>query len=121
MASVSKFIGIGRITKDLELKDIGSCKLVNFSMAFNSTHKDGDKVTYLNFVAFNKVAEILSNNISKGSELWVEAMPQNKEYMKDGVKITTVNFIVSEFKFIGGRKEQNDNQMENYIEMTHHG
>ena len=66
------FIGIGRITKDLELKQLnGGKSLCNFTIAINRVYEK-DKADFINCVVWNKSAEYLVKYGSKGALVAVE-------------------------------------------------
>ena len=90
--NVNKFIGVGRLGADPELKQINSdFKVVNFSMAFSEsyTNKSGEKVEntdWLNFQASNRTAEVIEKYVKKGDQLYVEGKVKTRSWDKDGVK-----------------------------------
>lgn len=91
--NVNKFIGIGRLGQNPELKQISSdFKVVNFSMAFSETWTDkqtGEKkesTDWHNFVASNRTAEVIEKYVKKGDQLYVEGKLKTRSWDKDGVK-----------------------------------
>lgn len=90
--NVNKFIGIGRLGQDPELKQINQdFKVVNFSMAFSEsyTNKSGEKVEntdWLNFQSSNRTAEVIEKYVKKGDQLYVEGKVKTRSWEKDGVK-----------------------------------
>ena len=67
---------IGRITNDLQLKTIGTGKVVNFSVAINNK----DKATFINVTAFNQIAENLCKYQKKGSQIGITGYLQDNNY-----------------------------------------
>lgn len=75
---INKAIIVGNITRDPELKSLPSGqKVCTFSVATNRTwkDKDGEKqeaVDYHNVCCFGKQAEVISQWMKKGSQIYVE-------------------------------------------------
>jgi len=63
-------MGIGNITKDFELKQVGETNLVNFRIAVND-RKDDENTLFLNITAFGKLAELSSQFLGKGSKVFI--------------------------------------------------
>lgn len=66
----------GNITKDIELKYIGNNRIVNFTVAHSERRWDSSQrknvevgSTYINCVAFGRLAENIANNLSKGQRV----------------------------------------------------
>lgn len=102
---MNKFIAIGRITNNIELKTTTSGKYVtNFGLAINRNFKNADgerESDFLNCVAFNKLAETISKYLKKGDLIGIEGSIQTRKYTdKDGnnryateVKIDNIDFL----------------------------
>lgn len=102
---MNKFIGIGRLTKDPELRYTQSEKAVaNFDIAINRafTNKDGEKETdFFKVVIWNKQAENCKKYLTKGSQVAVEGELQNRSYEnKDGLKVSITEVIASNIEFL---------------------
>lgn len=99
---------IGRITNDLELKDAGTVKLVNFNIAVNKTGKSGEAV-FVSCVAFREVAENLVKFQKKGNLIAIKGSLNNNEYQdKDGNKRSYMNVIANNIQFLESRNKEND-------------
>lgn len=69
---MNKFIGVGRLVKDPELKTVGKDKtLANFSIAINRAYQK-DATDFLNCTVWGKTAEYLSKYAKKGQLVAVE-------------------------------------------------
>lgn len=94
---------IGNLVRDPEFKfvaqaGIGIC---NFCIAVSDDYdyKNDDKTQFPEFVAFNKTAEFIANNVEKGCKVVVEAkMSTDKWKTEDGQKRSKVKFVVENFK-----------------------
>jgi len=78
MADLNSFNGTGRLGKDVEIRQAGESKVVNFSIAIDGHKKDD--TTWLTCVAWNKQAEFLSNYAQKGSHVRVSGRIQVREH-----------------------------------------
>ena len=121
--AVNKFIGIGNLGKDPELRFMtngnGVC---NISIAITERYKDKDgeqkEVTeWVNVVFFGKLAEIAGQYLSKGSQVYVEGKLKTEKYEKDGQTRYTTKVVAEKMQMLGGKgeskpKEPRQNQAE---------
>lgn len=79
---------VGRLTKKPELKKTQSgVDITSFTLAINKYTKDGEKVNFINCVAFNKTAENIAQFMDKGNELLVKGSIETSSWDKeDGTK-----------------------------------
>jgi single-strand DNA-binding protein len=98
--NLNKVFLIGRITTDIEMRSIPSGQSVcTFSLATNRTwkNKDGQKQEDSQFhriVLWQRLAEIASQFLSKGSLVMIEGRIQNRSWEgKDGTKRYTTEII----------------------------
>jgi single-strand DNA-binding protein len=114
MSGINKMMVLGRIVKDPELKSIpNGTQVCEFTVVTNEryTDKAGNKqeeTEFTNFTAWGKQAEIIANNKKKGDEIFIIAKKKTKTWDKDGQKQYKTEFIVSEFEFIGGNKNNSN-------------
>ena len=86
MASYNKFIGIGRLGRDPEIRYMPSGDaMATFSLAFSENWKDAqgnkkEKTTWINCKMFGKVAEIAGQYLKKGSLIQIEGSIGVDEY-----------------------------------------
>ncbi len=105
---------IGRITKDIELKQTESeIKYTRFSIAVSRNYKNegGEYDTdFFNVVAWRKTAEFISNHFKKGSRIAISGKLQTNKYTdKEGVERTSVEIVAEDVDFID-KKETNEEQ-----------
>jgi single-strand DNA-binding protein len=112
MASVNKFIGIGNLTKDPEIRHLPSGESVaNCSIACNEQWKNkaGEKqesVEFINITFYRKLAEVAANYLRKGSSVYIEGRLETKKWTdKAGVERYTTGIVVSEMKMLGKAPE----------------
>lgn len=102
---------IGNLTKDVELRNTPSGKMVgSATLATNKviTDQAGNKnkyATFHNLVMWGKAAEIIAQYAHKGSKLYIEGEIDNRSYDgKDGIKRYVTEIIVREFEFLDSAK-----------------
>jgi single-strand DNA-binding protein len=106
---MNKIVLLGRLTRDIELRQAGETSVANFSLAVNRTFKrDGEPdADFFNCVAFGKRAETLAQYVHKGNQLAVEGHVQMGQYTnKDGANVKTFEVVVDCFDFIGSKSER---------------
>ncbi|WP_160693450.1 single-stranded DNA-binding protein [Clostridium sp. C2-6-12] len=105
---MNKVYLIGRVTKDLEVQHYGSNErsYVKFTLAvdeYNPTTKE-KSANFINIVAFDRKAEILSQYISKGYKLSIQGKLRTGIYLdKHNEKKYTVDIILDDFDFIDNK------------------
>lgn len=111
--SVNKWIGLGNVGKDPDVKTTGGGTMVaNFSLACSDRRKDAqgnwqDYTEWIDLVAFKRTAEIIRDYVRKGSKLYVEGKLQTRNWEKDGVKHYRTEVLIDELVLLdgGGKRE----------------
>ena len=107
---------IGRLTNDVEVRKTSTNKSVSsFSIAVdNLAKKDGEKTTsFFNCNAWNSVAETLSKYTRKGDRIAISGSLIQRNYEKNGEKISVVEINVNSITLIENKKENASTQSEN--------
>jgi len=112
MASVNKWIGIGNLGRDPESRYTASGEAIcNFSIACTETWKDkqtGERKEMTEWVrisAFGKLAEICSQYLKKGSQVYVEGSLRTRKWTdKDGQERYTTEIRCDDMKMLGSRQ-----------------
>ena len=106
--SVNKWIGVGNLTRDPELRySAAGTAVCNFSVACNESYKDRDgnrqeKVEYINIVAWRQLAEICGKYLTKGKQVYLEGKIQTRSYDdRDGNKRYITEIVVDEMQMLG--------------------
>ena len=99
---------IGRVTRDLELQYFGieERKYVKFSLAVDEYKSITKEYTtnFIDIVAFDRNAEVLSEYITKGRKLSIEGKIRTGSYLdKNNTKKYTVDIILEDFDFIDNK------------------
>ena len=102
---------IGRLTRDPELKTIGSgTSLCKISIANNRSYTSGgekrEEVNYFNATAWGKRAEVLAQYARKGSQLAISGSLKQRTWDgTDGKKQSAIDITIEDFQFLGGKRE----------------
>lgn len=106
--SVNKWIGIGNLTKDAELKYTPSGAAVcSFTIACNERFKGKDgqqqeRAEFINIVAWSKLAEICGKYLTKGKQVYIEGRIQTRSYDdKDGNKRYITEIVAEQMQMLG--------------------
>ena len=106
---VNKFIGIGHLGKDPEIRTIESGKVASFSIALTEKWKDRngekqEKTNWINCLVFGPKAEVIEKYVKKGDKIYIEGKISIDSYVKDEVKMYATKIIVQDFTMLGGNK-----------------
>ena len=106
---MNKWFGIGRLAQDPEVRYTQSGKAVaSFNLAVNR-YGQKDSADFIPIVAWEKLAEVIGNNLKKGSQVLVEGRMQVRSYeTQDGQKRRATEVIVQTVEFLGSKKSDND-------------
>ncbi len=107
---INQVVLVGRVVKELDLKYTQSGKAVaRFNLAVNRDFKDANGDSQADFPScqvWGKTAEVMADNLRKGSLIDVTGRIQTGSYEKDGQRIYTTDVVVEKFHFL---EAKNDN------------
>ena len=110
--SVNKVILVGRLGKDPELKYTPSgAPMAKFSLATDESFKDktGEKqnrTEWHNIVAWNKLAEICGEYLTKGKLVYIEGSIRSRQWQdQSGNKRTAYDIIANNMQMLGSKAE----------------
>lgn len=120
MASVNKVIIIGHLGKDPETRYAPSGDAIcNLTVATSETWKDkatGEKkeaTEWHRVVMFQKLAEIATQYLRKGSQVYIEGRLQTRKWQdKDGTDRYTTEIRADQMKMLGGKSDGAERQSE---------
>lgn len=102
---------IGRLGKDPEARfmpDGGA--VTNFSLAVGWKTKDKEGTEWVRICTFGKLAEICSQYLAKGKQVYVSGRMRTREYEKDGDKRYVTEVVADQMQMLGGRADEGDNE-----------
>ena len=107
---MNKVIILGRLTADPEIRYTQAGKAVaSLTIAVNRGF-GSDSADFINCVAWEKLAEIIGNNLSKGSQVLVEGRMQNRSYENNqGEKRFITEVVINNIEFVGSKKKNEAN------------
>ena len=115
MAGYSKVIMVGNLTRDPELKYLGSGTAVtNFSVAVNRKwKKDGvekEEVSFIDCTAWARTAEGIAEHFEKGKPILVEGHLKQESWddAQTGAKRSKLKVVVEAFQFVGGKRSDSE-------------
>ena len=101
---MNKWIGIGRLTKDVDFRLTNTgVAVANFTLAISRPFlQNGERQTdYINCVTWRKQAENLSTYVKKGDQVAVEGMIQTRNYEgKDGKRVYVTEVMAESIQFL---------------------
>lgn len=112
MPSVNKVILIGRLGKDIDLRQTGvGSSIANLTLATDRRYKDGQgnsqtETEWHSVVFFGKTAEVASQYLCKGSLIYVEGRLRTRKYTdKQGIERYATDIIGETMQFLDSKKE----------------
>jgi len=112
---MNKVVLIGRLVRDPEMRYTQSGKaFATFTLAvdrrFSKQNNNQPTADFIPCMAWDKLAEIIGNNLAKGRRVGVEGHLQTRTYdAKDGSKRSAFEVVVNELEFLDA-KQQNQGQ-----------
>lgn len=106
--SINQVILMGNLTRDPELRTTGSGQSVcSFSLAINRSWQDQngqqqDAVDYFDITVWGKLAELVSQYLSKGRRCLVQGRLSQSTWEQDGQKRSKVEVVASDVTFLDG-------------------
>lgn len=108
---VNKVILVGNLGNDPDVRYTASgAAVANISIATSESWKDKntgeqqDKTEWHRVVFFNRLAEIVSEYLKKGSQIYVEGRLQTRKWQdKEGTDRYTTEIVANEMQMLGGR------------------
>ena len=112
------FSGIGRLTKDVDLKYTSNgLAVARFTIAINRSFKNKNgnyEADFINCVAFGKRAETIANYVKKGNRFGVTGRIQTGSYQNEqGQTVYTTDVVVDGFTFLESNNQQQPTQQQN--------
>lgn len=123
--SLNKVLLIGNLTRDPELRYTPSGAAVcTIGLATNRswTTETGEKkeeVEYHRLVAWNKLAELCSQLLSKGRKIYIEGRLQTRTWQaQDGQQRQTTEIVMDDMIILDSRRTQEDSETSTYMPQT---
>ena len=105
---MNHFVGIGRLTREPNVKYTQSGKAyASFTLAIDRRRSTDGKqqADFIQCVAWEKTAEIISQYVSKGQKIAVDGRIQTRSYEQDGRKVYVTEVVVQCMEGCGSKGE----------------
>lgn len=114
MANLNKVLLIGNLTRDPELRYTpGGTAVASFGLAMNrkfrsSSGEDREETCFVEVNAFGRQAEVISEYMSKGRQIFVEGRLHLDQWedKQSGAKRSKLTVTAENFQFLGGPSDQ---------------
>lgn len=106
---MNRVILVGRLAQDPEVRYTANGKAVaTFSLAVSRRVGQGQEATdFIPIVSWEKLAEIIGNNLTKGRRILVEGRLQIRSYeAQDGQKRRVAEVIAQNIEFLDSKQQQ---------------
>ena len=121
MSGVNKWIGIGRLGKDPEVRHLESgATVANFSIACSESYKDKsgnrvDNTEWINIVLWKGLAEIAEKYLTKGTQVYIEGKLTTRSWEKDGITRYITEVVGSSMTMLGGNGNNGSSERNNSV------
>ena len=121
---MNKFIGVGNLTKEGELRSTESGKIIysnSLAMRNDFKNKYGEYDTeFINFSVWGKTAEYLKKYAKKGNKVLIEGRIATRSYdAQDGTKRYVTEVIVSNAELVSYKKDDEENVPQSDTQLNH--
>ncbi len=109
MANFNKVILLGNLTRDVEMRHTqGGQALAKFGMAINRKYtvngEAKETTCFVDLTAWGRQAEVLSQYVKKGSQLFIEGRLEYSTWEAEGGgKRSKLEVVVENFQFVGSK------------------
>ncbi len=108
MASYNRVVLLGNLTRDPELRYIGSGTAVSdIGLAINDRVKRNnewvEETTFVDVTLWGRTAEVANEYLSKGSSVLIEGRLKLDTWEKDGQKRSKLKVVGEKMQMVGGR------------------
>lgn len=118
---MNKWCGLGRLTRDPEIKGDGEKKVARYTLAVDRRFSKEKEADFIPCVCFGKSAEFAEKYLKKGTKMAVTGRIQTGSYEnKDGQKVYTTDIIVEEQDFAEskGNSENTASSDNDFMDMS---
>ena len=100
MANFNKFIGLGRLTADIELRHVGDddTAVADVTLAVDNTYRGKTSTAFIPVTLWGSQAQFANDYLGKGSLVMVEGRVQVDEWEKDEEKYSKLKVVASKLE-----------------------
>jgi len=111
---MNKVVVSGNLTRDPELRAVGSTSILEIGLAVNERIKENnewvDRPNFFNVTVWGNRADALSKMLSKGSKVLISGRLRWSQWETDGQKRSKVEIVADDVELCGQR-----NQIESHV------
>lgn len=100
---------IGRIVRDIELRDVGDGKIVLNNVVAIQRHyrtENGNEADFIPFVVWGKRAELIEEYCNKGDLIGLSGKMQSRSYQNNELEtVYVVELLVNEVQLLQPKKQ----------------
>lgn len=101
----------GRLTRDPELKNVGSTQVCKFALAVSRKFKDTEETIFMDIAVWGAQAPACGQYLKKGSNALVQGTLKEERWnAQDGTPKTKIVVNADKVVFLGGKKDDRDDQ-----------
>lgn len=107
--SVNRAILLGRVGKDVEVKEVGGVKCAAFTIATSERYKDKngevkENTEWHNIVAWRTTADICERFVRKGDQVYVEGKIKYRTWESNGEKRYATDIVADKVELLAKRE-----------------
>ncbi len=109
MASHNRVIILGNLTRDVEVRYLQSGMAVaDIGVAVNDRRKNQqgewvEETTFVDVTLWGRTAEVASEYLNKGSQIFIEGRLKYDTWEKDGQKRSKLSVVCEKMQMVGGK------------------
>jgi single-strand DNA-binding protein len=106
MSSINSIVLVGNLTRDPEVKYVGSnnTAVASSGIAVNRKYGEKEEVTFVDLTFFGKLAEIAGEYLTKGAQVAVQGRLKQESWETDGQKRSKHVVVVENMQMVGSKK-----------------
>lgn len=105
------WVGVGRISNDLEVKMTETGKhVLNFSLAINDGSKDNPHTTFIPIEAWENMADNIAKYFRKGDQIMLNGRLIVRKYNDRGENRNKISIAIESFEFGEKKREEKKNE-----------
>lgn len=110
MASFNRVILAGNLTRDVELRQVGSgTSVADLGLAVNERRNNAsgewtEEATFVDVTAWGRVAETASEYLRKGDGVLIEGRLKLESWEANGQKRSKLKVVADRVEFLGGKR-----------------
>ena len=103
MANFNKFIGLGRLTADIELRHVGDddTAVADVTVAIDNTYRGKTDTSFIPVTLWGSEAQFANDYLGKGSLVMVEGKVKIDEWEKEGQEYSKLKVVASKLESMG--------------------